>query len=148
MNKTTRIRQSVKAFIVHAGKIFVVKEKVIDNGLEKIIHDVPGGGVDPGESSHDALLREVMEEVGLTIEVQHPVGNWDFILYKTGENIRIVCSWYKCALIGEPTVNLAKNPAQYEDIIEVLWLTKEEILQSTEILRNLDMRKALERVLI
>ncbi|OGJ21846.1 MAG: hypothetical protein A2804_01245 [Candidatus Pacebacteria bacterium RIFCSPHIGHO2_01_FULL_46_10] len=148
MKPVVRIRPSVKAFIIHAGKILVVKEKVIDDGLEKIIHDVPGGGIEPGESSHDALLREVIEEVGLTIEVQHPVGNWDFVLHKPKESIRIVCSGYQCALIGKPTTNITKNPAQYEDIIEVLWLTKEEILQSTEILRNPDMRKALERVVV
>ena len=67
MKSTTRIRPSAKAFIVHAGKILVVKEKVINDGLERIIHDVPGGGIEPGESSHDALLREVMEEVGLLL---------------------------------------------------------------------------------
>ena len=36
--------------------------------------DLPGGKVDAGESFHDGLLREVLEETGLTISVKRVVG--------------------------------------------------------------------------
>ncbi|MET0546517.1 MAG: NUDIX domain-containing protein [Caulobacterales bacterium] len=32
-----------------------------------IEHDLPGGGVDPGEAEQDALVREFMEETGLQV---------------------------------------------------------------------------------
>jgi 8-oxo-dGTP diphosphatase len=31
--------------------------------------ELPGGKIDPGETPQDALLREIMEELGVTIEV-------------------------------------------------------------------------------
>jgi len=36
--------------------------------------DFPGGKVDPGESFQEALLREVEEETGLTVSLDHVVG--------------------------------------------------------------------------
>src|SRR5258706_9591669 len=141
--KIKRIRTGVKAFIVHEGKILVVKERITHEGKERIIHDLPGGGIELGERLNEALLREVMEEVGLTVEVEHPVGGWDFILENPDENIHVVCLGFQCRLIGEPIIDTTKNPADYEDIFETLWLTKDEILNSKEIFVNPNMRHAL-----
>lgn len=140
-----RIRTGVKAFIVHEGKILVVKERLADEG-GRIIHDLPGGGIELGESLREALVREVFEEVGLNVEVGSPVGGWDFILKKPDEHIHIVCLGYQCALLGDSKINTNNNPAEYEDIFEVLWLPKDQILGSKEIFINADMRKALEHV--
>lgn len=142
---TTRIRTGVKGFIVHEGKILVVREHVHRDGKTHDIYDVPGGGIEPGETLHEALTRELMEEVGLEVEIEQPVGGWEFFFPTPTGQTHIVCLGYQCRLIGEPNVDLTKNPAQ-EDIFEVKWMTKEELLASDDILVTADMRDSLRNV--
>lgn len=60
----TFYRVSTKAIIKNAsGKVLVVKEKGSNWSL-------PGGGLDHGESVHDALMRELFEEVLITAPFQ------------------------------------------------------------------------------
>ncbi len=147
MTKIERIRTGVKAFIVYQGKVLVVKERIRRNGLETIIHDVPGGGIELGETLKEALKREVFEEVGLKVTIQYPVGGWDFMIENPESGVHIVCLGYQCQVIGEPKIDTSKNPAE-EDIFETLWMTKEEILSSDNIFVNPDMRKAVEHVVV
>lgn len=60
-------RVSVKALITNdEGKILVVNER----GLG---WDLPGGGLDWGESAEDGLKRELLEELGCIAKIeQHP----------------------------------------------------------------------------
>lgn len=145
MTNIKRIRTGVKAFIVHEGKILVIKERVERNGEKVIIHDLPGGGIELGETLKEALEREMMEEVGLKIEIEHPVGGWDFMKGNTEEGVHIVCLGYQCRLVGEPKIDMTNNPAN-EDIFDALWMSKDELLNSEEIFVNSDMRKALKHV--
>ncbi len=58
-------RLGVRAAIVRADAILVV-EFVDESGLH---YNLPGGGVDPGESVHMALHREVQEEAAAEIDI-------------------------------------------------------------------------------
>jgi ADP-ribose pyrophosphatase YjhB (NUDIX family) len=147
MSEIECIRTGVKAFIIHDGKVLVIKERVRRNGIETIIHDVPGGGIELGETLHEALEREVMEEVGLAISIDHPVGGWDFVIKNPEAGVHIICLGFQCQLIGEPIIDVTKNPAQ-EDIFATIWMTKEEILVNDQVFVNEDMRQALRHVQI
>lgn len=59
-----RIRQAVRALILDPDdRVLLVRFEFPNSGCKWAL---PGGGVDPGESHHEALHRELDEELGLT----------------------------------------------------------------------------------
>jgi 8-oxo-dGTP diphosphatase len=56
-------RVSIKALCVRDGKVLLLKEFDTLSGK----WDLPGGGLDYGESIEDCLKREVKEELGLSV---------------------------------------------------------------------------------
>ena len=58
-----RIREAVRAVVLDPDdRILLVRFEFPNTGLRWAL---PGGGVEPGESDHDALRRELTEELGL-----------------------------------------------------------------------------------
>lgn len=76
----------------------VLLEKRADNGF----WGLPGGSVDPGESVSAALLREVFEETGLTVEIIRLVGiysdprEYSIMTYPDGSVIHYVSMTFYC----------------------------------------------------
>lgn len=63
------VRLAVRAVILHEGRLLMVnawRDPAID------LWCAPGGGVEPGRSLPDNLIREVAEETGLSIAVGAP----------------------------------------------------------------------------
>lgn len=61
-------RIAVRGIVFEDGKLFAVKHKEKD-GTEANFWAIPGGGLDPGESLHDGLHREMIEEMGIAPRV-------------------------------------------------------------------------------
>ena len=144
------IRTGVKALIVHEGKILVIAENVSRNGGKIVIHDFPGGGIEFGESLENALVREVKEEIGLNINPTKVVGAWEFVLDThhdtTKLGVQLVCIGYQCEVVGEPKIDLTKNPAP-EEIFDVKWFSKEELLEKgTDFIGHKGMIEAIENL--
>ena len=58
---TRHERHAVRAVIIRDGRVALVKSK------KKGFYQFPGGGIAPGETHEQALVRETLEEVGLTV---------------------------------------------------------------------------------
>ena len=55
------VRHSARAIIASGGRIAMI------HSLENNYYKLPGGGIEPGESRENALIRETLEETGLHI---------------------------------------------------------------------------------
>ncbi|MBI3573107.1 MAG: NUDIX domain-containing protein [Candidatus Kerfeldbacteria bacterium] len=69
------MKERVRAIIIQAGKILLIKRIK----PEETYWVLPGGGVETGESHADAIKRECVEELGLTVNVN------DLFFRKTSE---------------------------------------------------------------
>jgi 8-oxo-dGTP pyrophosphatase MutT (NUDIX family) len=96
----TSLRVSATAFIRDdAGRVLLQQRS--DNGF----WNLPGGGLELGESVAQACVREVREETGLEVEVLRLIGVYSApeittMSYPDGRVIQYVTSLFECRVIG------------------------------------------------
>jgi 8-oxo-dGTP diphosphatase len=84
----------------------------------------PGGGIEPGESPADAIVREVREEVGIVVRAGDKLWEW------TREDGRLTLYWWEVfADAGEPV----PNP---DEVQACGWMSEDEIRHHPEVLPN------------
>jgi len=68
----------VGAFIERDGKVLILRRSPKESYLAGL-HEIPSGGVEPGEGLLDGLVREVREETGLIVkEVRRFANSFDY----------------------------------------------------------------------
>jgi 8-oxo-dGTP diphosphatase len=98
---------AVGACLLHEGRVLIVFRSESEDFLPGYA-ELPGGGVEAGESLPDALAREVLEETGLTgKEVVALTGVFD---YRSGSGRRIR-QFNFLVRVGSDAVRL--NPAEH-----------------------------------
>lgn len=81
---------------------------------------MPGGKIDLGEPILKALHREVMEEVGLEVEVEDLIDVFEH-LTPGGENNHFVILYYRCRPLS---CAIDHNP---QEVIEARWVARNEL---------------------
>jgi 8-oxo-dGTP diphosphatase len=108
-----RVRPSAYAILRDSG------------GLVAIVREgrgwfLPGGGVEPGETAEQAVVREVREECGFTVRVGRVVASAIQIVHSPAGHSGVD----KDSVFFEAAVEVAGTPTQVGT--EVVWMTREE----------------------
>ena len=96
---------AAKAFIVHDGKVLILREAPGYRGGTNIgKYDFPGGKINPGEHYEDGLKREVREESGLSIDIGRPFFTAEWRPKLPGEELQIIGIFFECSTDAEEVV--------------------------------------------
>ena len=99
MDSETRvIVEVVAAVIERAGLILIGQRK--PRGRHGLKWEFPGGKVEPGEESREALVRELDEELGITARIGREIERYDFS-YSAGHVTRLIF-FHVTEFAGEP----------------------------------------------
>lgn len=123
-----RIRQAVRALILDPDdRVLLVRFEFPNSGRKWAL---PGGGVEPGESDHEALRRELHEEVGApTFEIGPHIWNRLHIIpfidgLHDGQAERI---YLVRTPTFEPSPALSWEQLNAEYVFEVRWWRLDEL---------------------
>lgn len=100
-----KFRLSVHAVITNdEDKILLVKATYGSQGW-----GLPGGSLEPGETIHEALLRECREELGVNIEILYMSGMY---YHKAHESHALI---FRCQILdNQPTIHLSEEHSEYK----------------------------------
>jgi ADP-ribose pyrophosphatase YjhB (NUDIX family) len=117
---------AVSAAIIHAGKMLIVRRA---RAPAYGVFTLPGGGVEAGETLHEAIIREVREETALAIEPIGLAGYREVIGRDRDDKVErhfVILPFAARWLAGEVALN--------EELAEARWLVPADLagLETTE----------------
>lgn len=104
---------AVRAVIVDAKSVLCIRESPsYVKGSHHGLFDMPGGKIRPGESPTDALEREVLEEIGITIYIHKPFFVSEWYPKVDGEALQILGIFYLCSMKTQ-SIQLGSDHDEY-----------------------------------
>lgn len=67
------VRKAVRTFLINDNKVIAIKYTT--NDYKQDFYDIPGGGIEKGETSEQTAIREFKEETGMEIINPKYAGN-------------------------------------------------------------------------
>lgn len=116
-------RRGVVGVIFREDRLLVIRRSltVVAPGLLCL----PGGGIEEGETESEALVREMQEELAIKVTPKR-------LCWRSTTSWNTKLAWWIAEL--DPTVTPVANP---DEVAEVHWLRREEILEAEDMLPSL-----------
>jgi 8-oxo-dGTP diphosphatase len=117
----------VRVFVVDdEDRVLLVKSDYEKTGAESVFWVIPGGGIEAGEYSRDAAVREVKEETGLDVVIERLL----WVVEEKEANGRINYCHYFLARIAGGELTIGYDPELADDqqvILDVGFFSREEM---------------------
>ena len=115
MDSETRVVVEVVAAVIERGGLILIGQRK-PRGRHGLKWEFPGGKVEPGEGSREALVRELREELGIEARIGDEMERYDFS-YSAG-NVTRLMFFQVTEFTGEP-VNL--------DFAQIAWAPRNRL---------------------
>jgi 8-oxo-dGTP diphosphatase len=118
---TTSAFLGVFGVLERAGELLLVANERRIGGRDTITWDLPGGGVEPGETLVEALVREMREEVSLEVEVEDLLFVSEGERRAAGHRVGVWRSFFFACAASE-----ARAPRAGAEVLDARWFPEEE----------------------
>ncbi|GGG70208.1 NUDIX domain-containing protein [Paenibacillus radicis (ex Gao et al. 2016)] len=122
-----RIRTAARAMIIKDEKLLVLRRI----GVQGEFYVLPGGGQEHGESIHEALVREVLEEVSLVVEIDELLFINEFIAKRDSlfpnlePDVHQIDFTFLCKIISINEAKVGDIPDVHQ--VGIAWIPLKEI---------------------
>lgn len=120
------VRPSVRGIVIRDGKLAMV------HSLKYDYYKYPGGGIDPGESLEDTLIREVREEAGLPV-IPHSIQEFGMVhRVQKGvlEEIFIQDNYYFLCDVEDTPLPQSLDDYEAEERFTLEWVKPEQVIRT------------------
>ena len=115
-------RHGAVAVVVRDGRMLVIRRA--RSVVAPLVYCFPGGGIEDGESEEDALVRELREEIGVTVR---PVRR----LWQCVTAWKVHLAWWLAAMDSDAVPT--PNP---DEVDSIHWFTPAEMAQLPDLLES------------